>query len=223
MITLRAAIAFLFATLVMPAEGKDAAKTETVTSSKTERVTANLGKGCRIAAHILPSRDGGLGGDPNTGRGGIGVNPVPKEWRSRLSSVGFQLTCLDAEEVKDGNNTVSFDPQTNTWTKDVAKRVKAFGFEMSPQEYQRIYAEEDMAIRVYNVTAQNAKGFASTVDDMMGDERKRKKEMRFCLYHPPKALCGIGVVGYLAEGPRSDLTQRALEIIRSIEFLPDQE
>jgi hypothetical protein len=187
------------------------------------RVVASLGKGCRISAYILPSEQGGLGCDPNTGYGGIGINPLPKQWHSRLESVGFSLTCLDAEKVAGGDNTVTFDPQTGTWKKDVAKRVRAYGFEMSPKEYRETYEDQDKAIRVYNVTAVNAKGFASTIDDTIGEEKKRLRRTHFCLYHQTKALCGSGDVGYVAYGPKSDLTQRALEIIRSIEFLPDEE
>jgi hypothetical protein len=94
---------------------------------------------------------------------------------------------------------------------------------MSPQEYRATFEDQDKAIQIFNVTAINASGFLSTIDDTIGDERRREKRAHFCLYHPPKALCGYGVVGYLADGPRSDLTQRALEIVRTIEFLPDEE
>ncbi len=189
------------------------------------RVETNLGKGCRITVTLPDSLDGGIGGDASYASGGLEVNPLPKSWQFKsFRKLYFGLTCHDAEKFKDGDDTVSFDPQSGTWKKDVTKRMeKAFGFEMSPQEYQRIYQKQDKAIRVYNVTAVNASGFASTVDDTTGDERKRQKDLGFCLFNPPKALCGGGVVGYLADGPKSDLTQRALEIIRTIEFLPDEE
>lgn len=39
---------------------------------------------------------------------------------------------------------------------------------------------------------------------------------------PPKALCGYGDVGYLKDGRKGDLTDYALRILRSIEFLPDE-
>lgn len=223
MMPLRATLLILFASSFMPAMAKDATGTKSLPAIKTERMVANLGKRCRIAAHILPSRDGGLGGDPKTGYGGIGINPIPKEWRSNLGSVGFQLTCLDAEVVFEKTGEASFDPEDGLWKKDVERRIKSLGYAVSPQEYKKTYRNFDNAIRVYNITAVNAKGFASTEDDTTGDERKRVRHMGFCLINQSKSLCGEGVVGYLADGPKSDLTQRALEIIRTIEFLPDEE
>jgi len=47
--------------------------------------------------------------------------------------------------------------------------------------------------------------------------------MGFCLINEPKALCGEGGVGYPTDSPKNDLTERVLEIIRTIEFLPDEE
>jgi len=219
-------LAAVVLTLSFSAMGASSAKTNTVNQKrKTQRVEANLDTGCRFAVELPVTTQGGVFTRKNPPRGAIVVDPMPKTWNGRgLENLYFQLTCLDAEVIRVENDTASFDPQSGTWKKDVAKRMKkAFGYEMSPQEYQRLYEEEDKAIRVYNVTALNAKGYASTVDDMIGDERKREKRMGFCLFNPPKALCGGGVVGYLADGPNSDLTQRALEILRTIEFLPDEE
>jgi len=117
----------------------------------------------------------------------------------------------------------SFDPQTEIWTKDVDKRIRTLGFEVSPQEYKSLYADFDKAIRVYNLTAVNSKGVASTEADTTGDEKNRRRQMGFCLFHQTKALCGGGVVGYIPDGPRSDLSVKVLEILRTVEFLPDAE
>jgi len=121
------------------------------------------------------------------------------------------------------NSEASFDPQTETWGKDIEKRIKALGYRLSPQEYRSAYEDFDKAIRVYNVTAVNAKGFVSIEDDTTGDEKGRMRHMGFCFINRLKALCGEGVVGYVSDGPKSDLTERALEIIRTIEFLPNEE
>jgi hypothetical protein len=58
--------------------------------------------------------------------------------------------------------------------------------------------------------------------DTIGDEAHRQRKFSFCLFHPPKAICGQGNVGILREGRKADLTPHALKIIRSIEFLPDE-
>jgi hypothetical protein len=43
----------------------------------------------------------------------------------------------------------------------------------------------------------------------------------YCLFRAKVALCGHGEVGALIDGPKGDLTPYVLQILRSIEFLPD--
>jgi hypothetical protein len=194
----------------------------TTDSNSTTRLETNLGKGCHIAITLPRSAQGGIGGDPSYGSGGFEVNPFPISWKFKsFPRLYFRLFCQDAD--KGGIDEASFDPQTETWKKDVDKRIKSLGFEVSPQEYKGLYADFDKAIRIYNLTAVNSKGFASTEVDTTGDEKNRRRQMGFCLFHPPKALCGGGVVGYIPDGPKSDLSVRVTEILRTIEFLPDAE
>ena len=188
------------------------------------RLETNLGKGCRIAITLPASQQGGIGGDPSYGSGGFEIDPLPKSWKFKsFPRLYFGLACYDADEALSGTHDATFDPQTETWKKDVDKRIRTLGFEVSPHEYKSLYADFDKAIRVYNVTAVNSKGVASTEEETTGDDEKRRRHMGFCLFHPPKALCGSGDVGMVADGHKSDLSARVLKILRTIEFLPDAE
>lgn len=196
----------------------------TTDSNSPMRLEANLGKGCHIAITLPDNAKGNIVGEVQSGLGGFGVDPIPKSWKYKsFPHLSFGLTCYDAEEALSRIDKASFDPKTETWTKDVNKRIRTLGFEVSPQEYKNLYTDFDTAIRVYNVTAVNSKGVASTEEETTGDERNRRRQMGFCLFHPPKALCGGGVVGYIPDGPRSDLSVKVLEILRTVEFLPDAE
>ena len=74
----------------------------------------------------------------------------------------------------------------------------------------------------YPLQAANRSGWAVTVNDISGDESIRRRTLHYCLINPPKAICGHGDVGYLKDGRKGDLTDYALKILRSIEFLPDE-
>lgn len=76
------------------------------------------------------------------------------------------------------------------------------------------------ALRAYTLQSINAHGFAFTEEDVTGDERWRIRFLDYCLFHAEMALCGRGEVGYVADGPKGDLTDYVLQILRSIEFLP---
>lgn len=220
---LRTVLLLLALSSLAPAANAGAGEAGVGHPAPAERRVANLGKGCRMAARLLPSQYGGLGGDPGTGWGGIGVNPLPKDWHSHLDSLGFSLTCLDAGQVADGIGAVRLDASTGTWKKDLGKRIRALGYPLSPQEYREAHKAFDHAIRVYNVSAVNAQGYVDSEDDTTGDAAKRVRRLGFCLIHGPKALCGEGVVALLRYAPQDDLTPKALDIIRSIEFLPDED
>lgn len=203
-----------------------ATSAEAPVSNPPMRLETNMGKGCHVAITLPANVKGNIGnyGDPELGLGGFGVDPIPKSWKFKsLPHLSFNLSCGDGEAGKVVISEATYDPQTETWKKDVDKRIKSLGFGISPQEYKSLYADFNKAIRVYNVTAVNSKGVASTEVDTTGDERNRRRQMGFCLFHPPKALCGRGNVGMVADGPQSDLSARVLEILRTIEFLPDAE
>ncbi len=178
-----------------------------------QRVQANYGVGCNIAAIVPQSTDGGLGSDPETGMGGLAVNPLPKNWKSRLDSLGFNLYCKSSEDPIVNSRLAQQNPKTGVWEKDLEKW---FG-KLTPEERRVL----DKATRVFNLKAPNSSGYAFTEEATTGDEFGRERRMIFCLFHPPKAICGGGVVGVLRDGSKGDLTQHALKIIQSIEFLPD--
>ncbi len=187
-----------------------------------QRVQANYGVGCNIAAIVPQSTDGGLGSDPETGMGGLAVNPLPKNWKSRLDSLGFNLSCKSSDDshVRGGTYPITYDSKKNEWQKDASAWEKeANGF--ADKFDRKALLELIRVTNVNNVRAVNSQGWVMTQKDTIGDERWRKRTMSFCLLHPPKAICGVGVVSMLSDGPKGDLTQHALKIIKSIEFLPD--
>jgi len=80
------------------------------------------------------------------------------------------------------------------------------------------------ALRFYELTAKNSRGWAVAVDDISGDERFRQRELFYCLVRSSKAICGGGYMGYLRDFQRhkdADLTPRILDLLRGIEFLED--
>lgn len=85
-----------------------------------QRVQANYGVGCNIAAIVPQSTDGGLGSDPETGMGGLAVNPLPKNWKSRLDSLGFNLYCKSIDDPSRLQTLGVFDEKANKWVKDIS-------------------------------------------------------------------------------------------------------
>ena len=161
-----------------------------------------------------------VGGNPEMRQGGMIAAPYPPPWRSSLPSIGFNLDCYDKEDPDSESaptdyTGAKYDKQKKIWTKD----LNAWFDSWQPTNEERKIA--DKATRVMNIQAINSKGFAQLTDDTIGDEIGRRRNMNFCLFHPPKALCGQGTVAMLADGPKGDLTKYALEILRSIEFLED--
>lgn len=181
------------------------------------RFQANYGPGCNIAAWMPPSgRDGGLGSDSATGLGGMAVNPIPKSWKSSLVALGFGLSCRLADDPSATGGLAKLNDKTGLWEKDLDRCF--LPPEPTPEERKVL----DRATRLVNIQAVNSKGYAGISDDTIGDEAHRQRKLSFCLFHPPKAICGQGNVGILREGRKADLTPHALKIIRSIEFLPDE-
>lgn len=195
----------------------------------TQRLQANLGEGCRFAVTLfgkkgakspIDSSETGVGGDLNIHSGGMVATPYPGSWKSKMTALGFGLDCLDKENPDLENaptnyNGAKYDKSKKLWEKD----LDAWFNSWEPTKEERKIA--DKATRVINIKAVNARGYAQLTDDTIGDEIGRRREMNFCLFHPPKALCGTGTVAQLADGPKGDLTKYALEILKSIEFLED--
>jgi len=186
------------------------------------RVETNLGPGCNVAAMVpITGVFSGIGGDAKTGLGGLSVNPLPKEWHSEMEAIGFSLSCRDLDDPRVAGKPLplKYDESTGHWTKDMSDWIKYA--QSLPDQFDRDSEFENInATDILHIDAINSKGWAMTQKDTIGEERGRRHSMSFCLLHPPKAICGAGVTGYLAD-PKSDLTERALEIIRTIEFLPD--
>lgn len=187
-----------------------------------QRFQANYGPGCNIAAWMPQSgRDGGLGSDPATGLGGLAVNPIPKSWKSSLTALGFGLSCKPAEGPGSLQTFGVFDTEERQWKKDPAAMRRLL--RESNDSYQINNAERIVATtNVYDIKTTNAYGWAETFEDITGVEEHRQKHMVFCVFNLPSAVCGIRSVAYMADGPKGDLTHRALKIIQSIELLPDE-
>jgi hypothetical protein len=191
-----------------------------------QRQEANMGPGCRIAASFPARLKATLSGAPNIGlprdpKAGLGAfiidPPLPKAWHSTLYDLSVNLTCENLDS-KSFDPLVRLNPATGQWEKDHDYLASIFDYNTSDEEYRAYVA----AIRVVNLTAVNSTGYVVTQNQTMGiDEEFRQRQLFFCLPHPPKLLCGSGVVANLRELPRGDLTPHVLDILRSIEFLPD--
>ena len=196
-----------------------------------QHLKANLGIGCHIAA-MLPGKEGvrspidsketEFGGDPDTHTGGLMAIPYPPSRRPHYPNIAFNLSCLDSESkrVQGGTFPVAFDSNKNEWKKD-ARVWRQEAAEMTVKAERDSLNELIRATNVVNVNALNSQGWAMTQDDLIGEERGRRRFLSFCLIHGHKAICGSGTVAWLQEGPKGDITLQALEIIRSIEFLED--
>lgn len=194
-----------------------------------QRLKANLGEGCRFAV-TLPGKKGvrvpsnsdqtAVGGNPEMRQGGMVAAPYPSPWKSSLPSIGFNLYCYDKSDPKQLHTYGVLNEKNQRWNKDVFLMRKSL--KDSEDSFEKVYAEQIIATTyVYDIRARNAHGWADTFEELTGDERGRKRYMSFCIFHQTKALCGNGTVAQLAEGRKGDLTPYALEILKSIEFLPD--
>lgn len=185
-------------------------------SVPSKRVETDMGLGCRIAMVLPISQDSRLrnGGDPAYGRGGFGVEPLPKAWKSNRSELSFGLYCRPSDDPVMTGGLTRFDQTTGRWEKDLDAR---FG-PMSAEDRKVL----DKATQVWNIQAANSTGYAAIEEDTTGDEELRQRILYFCLFRLSKAICGGGDVGMLREGRKGDLTPHALKIIRSVEFLPDE-
>ena len=86
------------------------------------------------------------------------------------------------------------------------------------------YEDQLDVMRFYALESINAKGWAVTEEDKIGDEAGRAKRLHYCLVREQKALCGHGDMGYVQDirrHPQNDLTNYTLRILRSIEFVDE--
>lgn len=195
------------------------AQVAAVTESRAgpdKRVEADMGPGCRFAAQIPEGKQNGIFVAHQPPRGGLNVEPLPKSWKSSLGDLYFDLSCYPSDDASATGGLAKLNDKTGQWEKDLDGALAPPP--PTPEERKIL----DAATRVLNIQAVNSKGYASLIEDTVGDEERRQRRMFFCLFQPPKAICGNGEVGILREGRKGDLTPHSLKIIQSIEFLPDE-
>lgn len=135
----------------------------------------------------------------------------------------LQSTCYEAQNVRWLNEfPVRFDSAAQEWVPDIERRLdwaaSAGGQEGVDPNYRRLRRN---ALHAYTLKSINAQGFAFTEEEVTGDEKSRTRYIDYCLFHAQVALCGRGDVGYVIQGQKGDLTDYVLQILRSIEFLPN--
>lgn len=206
----------------------DAVKQPTLMLST--RVNAGMAPGCMIEMVLPVGHDSRLrySGDPAYGRGGfwveairkssvvsVGVAPLPRSWKSSEKSLGFALDCL---EENDGQVTSGFallNPETGMWGKNL---TPSFLSESSAEERPK---ELNTVVSILNIKAVNTQGYVVVVEKSAGF-KKRQRELSFCLFRSPKAVCGFTHFVMPREGSEGDLTQHAIDMIQSIEFVEDE-
>jgi hypothetical protein len=186
-----------------------------------ERVEISL-KGCHIAMTLPKGNTRNYATPEETAKsatGGFGVEKLPASWKSNMGEMYFSLECMDKNDPNLMQPSGVLNSTTNTWGKD-PDYMRSY-LTTSIEAYERNKAEEIIeTTQVYDIKAVNGHGWADTYVYLIGDEQYRQRSMSFCIFHDSKALCGNGKVAYVNE-PQGDLTQHALEILRTIEFLPD--
>lgn len=135
----------------------------------------------------------------------------------------LQSSCYDAQKFEGLESIpLGFDAERREWVPDLEKRLKWVATAISQEELDPAYKKlRRDALRAYTLKSVNAQGFAFTEEEVIGDEKSRVRYLDYCLFYAEVALCGRGEVGYVADGPTGDLTDYVLQILRSIEFLPD--
>ncbi|MCB5207472.1 hypothetical protein [Methylovorus mays] len=187
-------------------------------NTPTIRVETNLGKGCHIAATLPKGEHSGIGSWEQH-LGAFHVEPLPASWKSNMGEMYFSRECMDSNHPELMQPSGILNPTTKKWEKD-PDYLRSY-LTTSTDAHAREKIEEIIeTMQVYDIKAVNGHGWADTHIYLNGDQQTRQGYMRFCIFHASKALCGHGAVGYVSI-PDSDLTQHAIEILRTIEFLPD--
>ncbi len=206
-----AVIGLMFVMLPVLAKGVDHPTQPTM---PTKTMLLDMGEGCRIRVEApIEAQGGALRAQPDKnvqGRANIGITSPPRAKKAPYEDVfGLRFSCFDIsnEVVQSGWATKNTD---GSWRLNLSPHDKTY------------YKPGNIAI--HEVATPNASGWAVHVDDMIGDERARRRRLFYCVTHEEKAVCGNSFMGYLPEIHRhskNDLTPYALRILRSIEFLDD--
>jgi hypothetical protein len=185
---------------------------------------ANFGPGCNLALRIPRGAEFPISYSAKSGHGGSTVMleslPVRQVGIGRLY---LGMVCYDTRVANViGNAPVRFDSQQDQWVRHLGAALLSWdaGDGLNSDEVFAI----DQSIRVYPLNNVNSKGFVYTTDDWTGDETKRTRQLSYCLFRAHIGVCSGRVeVAALAYGPKVDvITPYVLQILRSIEFLPDE-
>jgi hypothetical protein len=166
----------------------------------------DMGPDCRI--RLAVPRNARVSGSPEGGGSGSATIDEPPRARPKdyLDPLRFRFACHDADS----------EVVTQGW----GKRASSGEWVASVSP-----ADEPLfkgALRMHQVHAVNASGWAVAVDDVIGDERYRLRRLYYCVIHTSKAVCGHSEMGLLPDirrNMKNDLTPYALKILRSIEFI----
>lgn len=133
----------------------------------------------------------------------------------------FNLVCYRDNDDQTTWTILRFDENKKAWVKDTGiwEKEAAEAEDASKKDHLRKLIR---TTKVYDLKSVNSHGWVLTQEDLIGDERNRTRHLTYCLIYPPKALCGEGDMGNLKDGSKADLTEYALKILRSIEFLDDE-
>ncbi|MBO9650689.1 MAG: hypothetical protein J7605_19465 [Variovorax sp.] len=122
---------------------------------------------------------------------------------------------------------VEWNPDAGEWAPKLNRILESKNSTSDSQWAHRWYRRN---YHVIQLKSANASGYAildktsTGFGTIPGEEDKESQRsgpinLTFCLLHPPKAMCGDGLMGYRQNGPQGDVTDRALKILRSIEFI----
>lgn len=193
-----------------------------------QRLETDLGPGCKFAVTLLgrkgvvspqDSSKTEVGGDPKDGKGGMVEAPYPKPWKSNMNSLGFSIQCYGKNDSGRPTTLAWNNPQSDRWVRNEEQMKQRLLESEVYKSDEYLLRETIKTTNIYDIRTANSHGWAETYVDQIGDEERRQRYMRFCLMHEGRALCGSGVIGYLSDGSKGDLTKYALDILRSIIFL----
>lgn len=140
------------------------------------------------------------------------------QWYYLKHKMRLQSSCFPRSYANQlDEQPVRHDPQADRWVPDIEKYVRWMSGGPDPEYEAKVRA----AVRVYPLESVNARGYAFTNEAVIGDEESRIRHFTYCLFRDEVALCGFGDVGYVAEGPAGDLSAYVLQLLRSVEFLPE--
>lgn len=205
MIVVRFDLNWLFAAFFLLLSSQSAAGSQ----NSTQKVLAALQPGCSFTA-ILPEKAKLSVGQEGRSSASIMVeNPRNLKTDRYIEPFYLGFSCDNAD---DGHVTKGWArPSTNgkTWL-----------LNLDPVEKKRT----QKVLHFHSIQAVNASGWAVTIDDSIGEERGRHRQIHYCLVRSPKAICGdsdMGLLQDIKKDSRADLTSRALQILQSVEFLPE--